>query len=100
MDINNHSINEHVFGQSVGPARNMDLLKNKERTNNKHKPKSKHKKSYFLKNTNSNLHKKASSALLIHSISSLLIEISKKEDYILKEMVTTFAMNMRSSMLI
>ena len=41
IDNNNHSVNEHVFGQSVGPARNIDLLKNKERTKSKHKPKSK-----------------------------------------------------------
>lgn len=41
IDISNHSIKEHVFGQSVGPAINIDLLKNKENTNNKHKPKSK-----------------------------------------------------------
>jgi hypothetical protein len=44
IDINNHSINEHVFGQSVGPAINIDLLKNKESTNSKHKPKSKQEK--------------------------------------------------------
>jgi hypothetical protein len=40
MDINNHSINEHVFGQSVGPAINIDLLNNKDNTKSKHKPKS------------------------------------------------------------
>jgi hypothetical protein len=44
MDNNNHSTNEHVFGQRVGPAIKIDLLKNKERTNNKHKPKSKSEK--------------------------------------------------------
>jgi hypothetical protein len=43
IDNNNHSVNEQVFGQSVGPAINIDLLKNKERTKSKHKPKSKQK---------------------------------------------------------
>jgi hypothetical protein len=47
IDINNHSRNEHVFGQNVGPAINIDLLKNKESTNNKHKPKSKSQKNDF-----------------------------------------------------
>ena len=47
IDNNNHSRNEHVFGQNVGPAINIDLLKNKESTNNKHKPKSKSKKNDF-----------------------------------------------------
>ncbi len=41
MDNNSHSTNEHVFGQRVGPAIKIDLLKNRESTNNKHKPKSK-----------------------------------------------------------
>jgi len=41
IDNNDHSVNEHVFGQSVGPAINIDLLKNKQRTESKHKPKSK-----------------------------------------------------------
>ena len=41
MDNNNHSIHEHVFGQSVGPAIKIDLLKNRERAINRHKPKSK-----------------------------------------------------------
>lgn len=45
MDINNHSIHEHVFGQSVGPAIKIDLLKNRERAINRHKPKSKQKNS-------------------------------------------------------
>lgn len=43
MDINNHSINEHVFGNNVGPAIKIVLLKNKDKTINKHKPKSKFK---------------------------------------------------------
>jgi hypothetical protein len=44
MDINNHSTNEHVFGQRAGPAMKIDLLKNSERTSNKHKAKSKSEK--------------------------------------------------------
>ena len=103
MDINNHSTNEHVFGQRLGPAIKIDLLKNSERTNNKHKPKSKPKKNTIInltKNLISDLRRKASLTLLNHLIASPLFEISPLKEHILENMVKIIALNKQSSMLI